>query len=57
MLFRSGDIILTGTTSGVALWMPGQPWLKSGDVVRCSFDGLGHIENTVEPDPVKTFIA
>jgi 2-keto-4-pentenoate hydratase/2-oxohepta-3-ene-1,7-dioic acid hydratase in catechol pathway len=56
MTLEVGDVILTGTTSGVALWMPGQPWLKSGDVVRCSFDGLGHIENVVRPDPVTTFI-
>ena len=56
MTLEPGDVILTGTTSGVALWMPGKPWLKAGDVVRCSFDGLGHIENRVEPDPVKTFI-
>ena len=51
-----GDIILTGTTSGVALWMDGQPWLKPGDVVTCDFGPLGQIENTVAPDPVGTVI-
>lgn len=56
MTLEVGDVILTGTTSGVALWMPGQPWLKNGDVVRCTFEGLGHIENVVRPDPVTSFI-
>ena len=51
-----GDVILTGTTSGVALWMEGQPWLKPGDVVTCDFGPLGKIENIVENDPVGTRI-
>ncbi|MFT6489795.1 MAG: 2-keto-4-pentenoate hydratase/2-oxohepta-3-ene-1,7-dioic acid hydratase in catechol pathway [Parvibaculaceae bacterium] len=51
-----GDVIVTGTTSGVAAFMPGSPWLKVGDVVRVEFDQLGHIENTVEADPVGAFI-
>ena len=51
-----GDVILTGTTSGVALWMEGQPWLKPGDVVTCDFGPLGKIENIVENDPVGPFI-
>ena len=51
-----GDVILTGTTSGVALWMPGQPWLKEGDRVRVEIDQLGAIENEVALDPVGTII-
>jgi 2-keto-4-pentenoate hydratase/2-oxohepta-3-ene-1,7-dioic acid hydratase in catechol pathway len=51
-----GDVILTGTTSGVALWLDGQPWLKEGDVVTCDFGALGKIENKVEKDPVGTVI-
>lgn len=51
-----GDVILTGTTSGVALWMPGQPWLKEGDKVRVEMDQLGAIENEVAADPVGTII-
>lgn len=53
---KPGDVIVTGTTSGVAAFMPGSPWLKVGDVVRVEFDQLGHIENTVEADPVGAFI-
>ena len=51
-----GDVILTGTTSGVALWLPGQPWLKEGDKVRVEIDQLGAIENEVVADPVGTII-
>jgi 2-keto-4-pentenoate hydratase/2-oxohepta-3-ene-1,7-dioic acid hydratase in catechol pathway len=51
-----GDVILTGTTSGVALWMEGKPWLKPGDVVTCDFGALGKIENIVEDDPMGTVI-
>lgn len=51
-----GDVIPTGTTSGVALWMEGQPWLRAGDIVRVEFDGLGHIENKVVEDPAGSFI-
>jgi 2-keto-4-pentenoate hydratase/2-oxohepta-3-ene-1,7-dioic acid hydratase in catechol pathway len=51
-----GDVILTGTTSGVALWLPGQPWLKEGDRVRVEIDQLGAIENEVALDPVGTII-
>ena len=52
-----GDVIVTGTTSGVAAFMPGSPWLKAGDRVRVEIDGLGFIENRVEPDPVTAFIS
>ena len=51
MTLEAGDVILTGTSSGVALWMPGQPWLKSGDSVVCDFGPLGRIQNSVELDP------
>ncbi len=51
-----GDIIATGTTSGVAAMMEGMPWLKEGDVVRIEMDGLGFIENTVVKEDGKTII-
>jgi 2-keto-4-pentenoate hydratase/2-oxohepta-3-ene-1,7-dioic acid hydratase in catechol pathway len=40
-----GDLIPTGTTSGVGMGMTPQRWLKAGDVVRMEIDGLGRIEN------------
>jgi len=42
-----GDVILTGTPSGVAAGMDDPKWLRPGDVVRCEVEGLGHIENRI----------
>jgi 2-keto-4-pentenoate hydratase/2-oxohepta-3-ene-1,7-dioic acid hydratase in catechol pathway len=41
MVLEPGDLINTGTPAGVALGMPGQPYLKAGDVVELEIDGLG----------------
>ena len=41
MVLRPGDLINTGTPAGVALGLPGTPYLRSGDVVELSIDGLG----------------
>jgi len=42
-----GDLIATGTPSGVGVGMQPPRFLASGDVVRCEIDGIGAIENTV----------
>jgi 2-keto-4-pentenoate hydratase/2-oxohepta-3-ene-1,7-dioic acid hydratase in catechol pathway len=42
-----GDVIATGTPSGIAAAMQGRPWLKPGDRVRVEIDRLGAIENEV----------
>ncbi len=49
-----GDVIATGTCSGVAAFHTPPLWLTAGDVVRIEFDGIGAIENRVieEPEPV-----
>jgi len=41
MSLHSGDIISTGTPSGVALGMQIPEYLKSGDVIDMTIDGLG----------------
>ncbi len=41
MSLRSGDVILTGTPAGVALGAKPPNYLKPGDVVTASIDGLG----------------
>jgi 2-keto-4-pentenoate hydratase/2-oxohepta-3-ene-1,7-dioic acid hydratase in catechol pathway len=41
-----GDLILTGTPSGVGLAR--QEFLKSGDVVRVWIEGIGTLSNTLE---------
>jgi 2-keto-4-pentenoate hydratase/2-oxohepta-3-ene-1,7-dioic acid hydratase in catechol pathway len=40
-----GDVIATGTPSGVGMGFTPPRWLGSGDVVRIEIDGLGAIEN------------
>ena len=42
-----GDVIVTGTPSGVGLFMNPKCWLRDGDVVRIEITGLGAIENRV----------
>jgi 2-keto-4-pentenoate hydratase/2-oxohepta-3-ene-1,7-dioic acid hydratase in catechol pathway len=44
---RPGDLILTGTPSGVGMGMDPPQFLKSGDVVRIEIDPLGYIEHPV----------
>jgi len=41
MVLNPGDVINTGTPAGVALGLPGTPFLRSGDTVELSIDGLG----------------
>lgn len=48
MLYRAGTCILTGTPSGVGLFMKPQGFLKDGDVVEVEVDGIGSIINTME---------
>ena len=46
-----GDVIATGTPSGVGISMQPQGTLKLGDVVKVEIDGLGFIENNVIAEP------
>ena len=46
-----GDVIATGTPSGVGVSMQPQGTLKLGDVVKVEIDGLGFIENEVIAEP------
>ncbi|MCC9306545.1 fumarylacetoacetate hydrolase family protein [Kitasatospora sp. RB6PN24] len=41
MVLNPGDVINTGTPAGVALGLPGNPYLRAGDTVELSIDGLG----------------
>jgi 2-keto-4-pentenoate hydratase/2-oxohepta-3-ene-1,7-dioic acid hydratase in catechol pathway len=41
MILLPGDVVLTGTPSGVALGMKPPQYLKAGDVVTLSAEGLG----------------
>ena len=47
MTLEVGDVIATGTPSGVGLGLDPQIWLKDGDVMEAGIDGIGSISNTV----------
>jgi 2-keto-4-pentenoate hydratase/2-oxohepta-3-ene-1,7-dioic acid hydratase in catechol pathway len=42
-----GDVVFTGTPSGVGMARTPQEWLRAGDVVRVEITGLGVLENRV----------
>lgn len=46
-----GDVIATGTSSGVAAAMKPPKWLVAGDVMRVEIEGIGAIENRIVPEP------
>ena len=46
-----GDVVCTGTPSGVVLGMDPKVWLKAGDQVRIAIDKLGTLENDVVKEP------
>ena len=48
-VMNPGDVIITGTPSGVALGMKPPKFLKPGDVVRCGVDGLGEQQQKIVP--------
>ncbi|WP_406300131.1 fumarylacetoacetate hydrolase family protein [Embleya sp. NBC_00888] len=41
MVLEPGDVINTGTPAGVALGLPGRPYLRAGDIVDLEIAGLG----------------
>jgi 2-keto-4-pentenoate hydratase/2-oxohepta-3-ene-1,7-dioic acid hydratase in catechol pathway len=45
MTLEPGDLILTGTPSGVIMGHKDKTWLRPGDVVRVEIDGLGSTAN------------
>ncbi|MGN1111267.1 MAG: fumarylacetoacetate hydrolase family protein [Oscillospiraceae bacterium] len=47
MTLKSGDLIFTGTPAGVILGMtnPDKEWIKSGDTVEVTIEGIGTLRN------------
>ncbi len=45
-----GDVIATGTPSGVGAARDPQRWLLPGDRVEVDIDGIGTLENVVEDE-------
>jgi ureidoglycolate lyase len=50
MTLEPGDVIFTGTPSGVGVAMKPPKFLAVGDRVRIEIDGIGSIENEVAPE-------
>ena len=51
-----GDLVLTGTPSGVGIGFDPKKFLKAGDRVKIEIEKLGYIENEVIPEPASTAI-
>lgn len=49
-----GDILSTGTPAGCGTFMDPPQFLKPGDVVRCTAEGIGYIENHVVAGTART---
>ena len=48
LTLRAGDIILTGTPSGVGIGFKPHKYLKSGDIVECYIEKIGTLVNIIE---------
>ena len=46
---KAGDVIFTGTPSGVMMGYPEdqKQWLKAGDTVEVTIQGIGTLRNTL----------
>ena len=47
MTLRPGTIISMGTPAGVGMGFDPPKWLRPGDEVACSIEGIGTLTNTV----------
>ena len=47
MTLEPGDVIATGTPSGVGHARRPPLWMKPGDVVTCEIDGIGTLSNPI----------
>ncbi|HZZ95169.1 MAG TPA: fumarylacetoacetate hydrolase family protein [Usitatibacter sp.] len=48
MTLQPGDVIATGTPAGVGVGFRPPRFLKPGDVMRLSIDGIGELTNTIQ---------
>ena len=52
MTLKPGDIIVTGTPTGAGARFDPPRYLKPGDVVEITVEGIGTLRNTVEDEVV-----
>lgn len=50
MTLKPGDLIVTGTPSGVGLARKPQLWMRDGDICEVEIDGLGILSNPVRAE-------
>lgn len=50
MTLEAGDVIATGTPSGVGFVREPPEYLQPGDMVECEVEGLGVLRNTISPN-------
>lgn len=48
LTLEPGDILATGTPSGVGYAMDPPHWLKGGDIVTCEIEGIGTLTNAIQ---------
>ena len=53
MALQPGDIIITGTPSGVGMARKPQVWMKAGDVCEIEVEGIGVLRNPVVDEPAR----
>ncbi|MNI99064.1 Ureidoglycolate lyase [compost metagenome] len=47
MTLEAGDVIVSGTPAGVGFGMDPKVYLKAGDIVEVSIEGIGTLVNPV----------
>ncbi|MEP1209785.1 MAG: fumarylacetoacetate hydrolase family protein [Rhizobiaceae bacterium] len=57
LTLEPGDILATGTPSGVGYAMEPPHWLQDGDVVTCMIEGVGELTNTIQNTGSSAFAA
>jgi 2-keto-4-pentenoate hydratase/2-oxohepta-3-ene-1,7-dioic acid hydratase in catechol pathway len=46
-IFEPGDVVITGTPSGVGIFRKPPVWMKPGDVIEIELTGLGILRNPI----------
>jgi 2-keto-4-pentenoate hydratase/2-oxohepta-3-ene-1,7-dioic acid hydratase in catechol pathway len=50
MTLEAGDVLVTGTPSGVGMARMPPLWMKPGDLCEVSIEGIGILRNRVEEE-------
>jgi 2-keto-4-pentenoate hydratase/2-oxohepta-3-ene-1,7-dioic acid hydratase in catechol pathway len=56
LTLEPGDILATGTPSGVGYAMESPTYLKDGDKITCEIEGIGQLENSVRNSDSSAFV-